>query len=132
MVTRKSLFAPFSNQPQLMLHTSRTSHHYFSTYLTPISPVNMLWDKFKTLCKSCIDMIPHKMSRTNAQPPWITHNINRCPERNDIVYATKLVELILMQTGWCTAILRKKFKESAHPHTAITYHHSLTNHNKCT
>ena len=50
------------------------------------TPVNMLWDEFKTLCKSCIDMVPHKMSHTNAQPPWITWNIKRLSRKKQRIY----------------------------------------------
>ena len=58
---------------------------FFSTY-DHSTPVNTLWDEFKTLCISCIDMIPHKPSCTNAQPPWITRNIKRLSRKKQRKY----------------------------------------------
>ena len=48
--------------------------------------VNVLWDEFKILCRSCVDKIPHRLSCANDQPPWITHSIKRLSRKKQRKY----------------------------------------------
>ena len=50
------------------------------------TPVNTLWDEFKTLCNSCIEMIPQRLFCANDQPPWITRDIKRLFRKKQCKY----------------------------------------------
>jgi len=48
--------------------------------------VDALWDSFKTLCNTCLDLIPSKLSSTRFNQPWITRNIKSLSRRKQQSY----------------------------------------------
>jgi len=39
------------------------------------TPIDILWNEYKTLCKQYLDMIPQKCVTTKACPFWLTGKI---------------------------------------------------------
>ena len=66
-------------------HIAQFADTFFNAY-DHNTLINILWDEFKTLCKSCIDMIPQKMTCANDQPPWITRNSKRLLRKKQCKY----------------------------------------------
>ena len=41
------------------------------------TPINTLWEEFKSICFDCLSLVPAKLSNTAAKQPWITTHIKR-------------------------------------------------------
>ena len=85
------------------------------------TPVNILWDEFKILCKSgkCQVLVINHLGFL------ITSTLSRKKQ-------CKYNNARRTNFGQHIVILKKKFKDFVVPATTIIYHHFLHNHNKCT
>ena len=54
---------------------------HFIREFTPSSPVNLMRNRFKNMCMTCLNSIPSKMSSTRFNQPWITNYIKRLSKR---------------------------------------------------
>jgi len=62
---------------------------FFETFyrdFTIDTPVQYLWDAFKSLCYQCLSSIPHKTISNSSKPPWITRHIKRLSNKKQRVY----------------------------------------------
>ena len=44
---------------------------------TTDTPVNILWEEYKSLCESCLTLVPHTQTSDKHCSPWITKQIKR-------------------------------------------------------
>ena len=88
------------------------------------TPVNILWNKFKTLCKSCVDMISQRLSYANDQLPWITRDIKRLSRKKQRKYNNACRTNSDKDWSAYCKLKKKKFKGFVAPPTTATYHHS--------
>ena len=50
---------------------------YFLNEHTTDTPVNILWEEYKSLCESCLTLVPHTQTSDKHRSPWITKQIKR-------------------------------------------------------
>jgi len=50
---------------------------YFISHYTVNTPIQDLWDSFKSFCMEWLDLIPYKFYKTNNKQPWINRHIKR-------------------------------------------------------
>ena len=56
--------------------------------LTPhlATPVEILWNNFASICDTCLDLIPIKLSSLNLKQPWINSYIKHMSRRKHRAY----------------------------------------------
>ena len=92
--------------------------------------IDILWDEFKMLCKSCLDMIPQKKVSTKVRPSWLTDNIRRLSRRKQRKYNT--ARLTNKIEDWAAYRHLKKVQKlcrTSHNNYVLSL---LDSHNKCT
>ena len=50
------------------------------------TPVDTLWEEFKSMCSYCLTYVPTKNSRIGTKQPWITSHIKRLSRRKQRLY----------------------------------------------
>jgi len=65
--------ADLNHITEIILDFSSTFLHQFNLE----TPINTLWNEFKSLCDTCLATVPFKFSSTKFCPPWLTRQIKR-------------------------------------------------------
>ena len=78
-------------------HILNISSDIMSKFTTS-TPINLLWNEFKALCESCLNLVPCRKASTRFGPPWLK---NGCPggNRDFIILLGNQAKTV---TGWCT------------------------------
>ena len=66
-------------------HIAQFTAFFMNTYDSN-TPIDTLWNKFKTLCNQCLNMIPQKCVTTKVCPSWLTGKIKRLSRRKQRKY----------------------------------------------
>ena len=74
--------ADFSSIQQV---ASNLCANFIHTY-SRSTPVNVLWDAIKVICKRCLDMVPNKESSTRYNQPWVNNTIKRLSQKKQRCY----------------------------------------------
>ena len=61
------------------------SNNFLSRH-TIDAPIEVLWNEFKQLCLDCINSIPHKMSSSRFNQPWVTAYTKRLCRKKKRLY----------------------------------------------
>ena len=63
----------------------QSSQLFFSKFSLS-TPINTLWEEFKSICSDCLSLVPTKFSNTAAKQPWITTHIKRLSRKKQRLY----------------------------------------------
>ena len=101
---------------------------FSSTFLQSTSqttPVNLLWEEFKTVCLECLNCVPSRILSTNKNRyPWITHNIRRLPRQKQCTYnIAKATRLPHRWQAYSISYLKEKLRRNVDWPTEIMCHH---------
>ena len=69
----------FSDRISLLCENFISSHSTFT-------PVEILWNNFASICDTCLDLIPTKLSSPNSKQPWINTYIKHLSRRKQHAY----------------------------------------------
>ena len=61
---------------------------YFLNKYTTDTPVNILWEECKSLCESCLTLVPHMQTSDKHRSPWIMKQIKRLLRQKQRRYNT--------------------------------------------
>jgi len=50
------------------------------------TPVNILWNDFKTMCLSCLDHVPTRSNTNRCKQPWVSSHIRQLSRRKQRMY----------------------------------------------
>ena len=76
--------ADLNHITEIILDFSSTFLHQFNLE----TPINTLWNEFKSLCDTCLATVPFKFSSTKFCPPWLTRQIKRLSRQKRRRYNT--------------------------------------------
>jgi len=71
------------------------------------TPINTLWEEFRTLCANCIPTVPTKPTCTSWKQPWISSHIRRLSCKKQHLYKALQSDLIVQTNGKHTETLRR-------------------------
>ena len=52
------------------------TQNFLNTY-DHLASIDILWQEFKSLCKTCLDMIPQAKAPSGSRPPWLSKSIKK-------------------------------------------------------
>ena len=108
-------------------HINNLMSHWCSQFLssnTVDTPIQELWDKFKSSCLKCMDLIPTKSTSKKFHQPWITSHIKRLTKRKQRLYnRAKASKLESDWTAYCN--IKKWSNLNVGNHMTSTYPISL-------
>ena len=73
-IQRKILLWNKANLENVRLNASNLALDFMNSYDVDTA-VEILWERFKSICNACLDLIPCKLNSTRFNQPWITRNI---------------------------------------------------------
>jgi len=73
---RKTLLWHKANYNTICNYIDELTQNFFNTYDHHIS-VDILWQEFKTMSKTWLNMIPQAKAPSGSRPPWLSKNIKR-------------------------------------------------------
>ena len=74
-----------ANLENIRLTALNLALDFMNSYDTDTA-VDMLWERFKSICNVCLDLVPSKLSSTRFNQPWITRNIKLLSRRKQRSY----------------------------------------------
>lgn len=82
---RKIILWNKADIPSIKETIAHFSSEFFSNFSTS-TPVDTLWEKFKSLCFRCISFIPTKPIRSSHTKPWISSYIRRLTRKKQRLF----------------------------------------------
>ena len=82
----------------------QSSQLFFSKFSLS-TPINTLWEEFKSICFDYLSLVPAKFSNTAAKQPWITTHIKRLFLKKQRLYNLAIAPL----NGKLIVTSKKKF-----------------------
>ena len=70
----------------------------FLNKFSALTPVDVLWDEFLSICNICMDSIPTKLTSSKCKHPWINNYIKRTTRRKQRAYNQACC--FNLATGW--------------------------------
>jgi len=70
----------------LIRQNIQSLYWYFVTTHSVSTPVNTLWNDFMSICNTCMDQVPSRITSTKYHQPWITNHIKRLTHRKQRAY----------------------------------------------
>ena len=64
------------------------SQEYTTSFVatnTASSPVQEMWNQFKTMCSNCLELVLHKLSSIRFNQPWVTSNTKRICRKKKVL-----------------------------------------------
>ena len=84
-IKRKILLWTKANLENVRLNASNLALDFMNSYDVDTA-VEMLWERFKSICNACLDLIPSKLSSTRFNQPWLTRNIKSLSRKKQQSY----------------------------------------------
>ena len=84
-IQRKILIWNKANLENVRLNASNLALDFMNSYDVDTA-VEILWERFKSICNACLDLIPCKLSSTRFNQPWITRNIKSLSRKKQRSY----------------------------------------------
>ena len=110
--------------PSIRSTMEQFSSNFFNRYSTS-TPVNILWEEFKSLCNTCLSHIPTKTSNTRSHGLTLTSNVSHTESNGYTYYLAKSSSCPIK---WQTY---RNFKKTVQQESRSlrAYHKSLTDGN---
>ena len=84
--TRRTIYLWSHTDFNLIRQTAQSlCQHFVSTHSTSTS-VDILWNDFMSICNTCMDLVPTKLSSTKHHQPWINSHIKRLTRKKQRAY----------------------------------------------
>ena len=84
-IQRKIFLWSKANLDDIKLAASNLASEFINNHDID-TPVEILSDNFKTICDTCLDLVPSKLSSTRLNQPWVTGNIKSLSRRKQRSY----------------------------------------------
>ena len=97
------------------------SNQLFFSKFSLSTPINTLWEEFKSICFDCLSLVPAKFSNTAAKQPWITTHIKRLSRKKRRLY--NLARASDCPIKWKTY---RNFKKEVQHKCREAYHRYIT------
>ena len=69
-----------ANYDLIKEHIMDFTNYFMNKYIIS-TPIDILWNEYRALCETCLNLIPCKMTSTRFGPPWLTNNIKRLSKK---------------------------------------------------
>ena len=58
----------------------------FTSHYTISTPIQDLWENFKSFCQECLDLVPYRFYKSSTKQPWINAQIKHLSNRKRRLY----------------------------------------------
>ena len=87
--------------------------NYFMNKYTYSSSIDMLWNEYQTLCETCINLVPCRVTSTRFGPPWLTNDIKRLSKKKQRWY--NIARSTNLERDWALyQKLKKEMQQTCH------------------
>ena len=120
-IQRKILLWNKANLENVRLNASNLVLDFMNSYDIDTA-VEILWERFKSICNACLDLIPCKLSSTRFNQPWITRNIKSLSRKKQRSY--NQARALNTSEAW---VKYKELKQFTQQECRKAYNHFIAN-----
>ena len=84
--TRRTIYLWSRTDLNLIRETAQSLCQRFTTTHSTSTPIDILWNDFMSICNTCMDLVPTKLSSTKHHQPWINSHIKRLTRKKQRAY----------------------------------------------